>query len=1381
MNNVTKARVGASVDANVTANASNASNITWMVDGVSRPDGTRWFPRTGEVCPNASTDTMRLVSCTERGCRLETKFEEEWGTVCSAGWRNRNAPGLCRAFGFADGGVTVRDIGGGKGQVWLEDVSCLGSEGDVGDCAHPTWGETSDCGHGEDVGMCCFGGPEPTMTPKARIGPSKFARCPGVTGDDMRLVDCNREVCRLEVKHKDEWGTVCDNGFTFTSANTVCSILGFQDGGKFKQMCATEGARGACKPNKEGSGTIWLDHVVCYGYERDLEGCRRLPWGKHQTCTHEEDVGVCCKGTQGPPQTPSECKGGELDWDFKGKGFASTTGGPALTPLFGGKIDGMSGFKFEPGQGLGVDPSGCVGPEVYSIYIRAKFKEVTGWKDLFRSNGWKNYGLYINNNLMLSPADSGVECAEKIKPNVFYQYVMTRASDGTVSLYINGAMCASGKPAEEGGFDFRLNPHSMLFLTDNGQRDGAGVATHVRAFNRVLPDEEVAKICDCKLPVFGKACDRTLVINSYPQGTLFSSVRSGGEPGPGKGHSAARLNSPQAWSAASKTAGEWMQFDTGSVQTIVGVVMQGRADAKEWVTQFRAEVSPDGIQWVKVGCGRVFDANYDRHSKVKVKFQEPVFARFVKIMPVEWHVWPSMRAGALVCERMCEGGELDYDFQLTLTSRTRGPALDPFWGEGQYRVAPSAGGGIPKYMYEFMPGEGLLLNQRRCMKASSAWTLLMDVRLDDTVGYRRLLSSHGWGDYGLYVNKFLQLTPRNARMKCPELIRPKSFYKIVMTRSATGIVKLFINGDRCAMGSPPYLMHYDLHPNSTVLFRDDSGEDTGGAIKNLHMWNRDLNDTEVAQVCDCKLTSDGKPCDLTVVYNLPISKMKFTSTRNGDASGTGYGSGRLNSQKAWVPKTEAQGKEYLEMDLGTAQSVAGVVVQGRRDQPQWVTSFQVTASIDGIDWREVGCGMRFEGNGEQNARKKVRFTRPVHAQYLRIYPMSWHGAPAMRAGALLCEKPCIRGELDYRFKGGFASLSGGPSLDPAWGDGTFEGLGEDEHYEFGAGQGVVVDPSRCWTSGEKAYTVVMRIKLKTVTGYRALMTSNGWGKAGLYVKDGLLQLSPDGANSVCTLDPVNANVWTYVAMVREDSGKTILYVNGYPCAQGDVPFLDHYALSPMYVELLRDEFGRNSAGSISRLTMYDKGLDAQAVANECGCALPAIGEKCDTNVILNVVYASMSASSIFQGNKIGEEYGRGRLNSRGSWRAATAKAGAEYLQLDTGASQSLAGVATQGRRDDSEWVTSFRVKVSSDGSTWTDVECGRAFKGNVDRHTKHRALFRDPVQARYVRIYPMEWMSWPSMRAGALICERACSGGKLKYDLTTVGISADFPYSNLFS
>lgn len=205
-------------------------------------------------------------------------------------------------------------------------------------------------------------------------------------------------------------------------------------------------------------------------------------------------------------------------------------------------------------------------------------------------------------------------------------------------------------------------------------------------------------------------------------------------------------------------------------------------------------------------------------------------------------------------------------------------------------------------------------------------------------------------------------------------------------------------------------------------------------------------------------------------------------------------------------------------------------------------------------------------------------------------------------------------------------------------------------------------------------------------GTQALLTSHGWDKAGLYVQDGILTLKPDGANMRCDDDALQANKWTYVGMTRSNEGKITLFVNGYPCALNTVPFLDYYSLSPMAIEILRDEYGRNPTGGCSLITFYDRALDGVEVAKACECSLPPLADKksCPNHVALNVVYAQMRASSVYDDKSIGDGYGRGRLNSRSAWRPKT-NGKDQWLQMDSGETQTIAGVVTQGRRDTSEW------------------------------------------------------------------------------------------------
>ena len=46
----------------------------------------------------------------------------------------------------------------------------------------------------------------------------------------------------------------------------------------------------------QGSGSIFLDDVMCLGFEPSLIGCPASPIGTHN-CGHEEDAGVQCRAT----------------------------------------------------------------------------------------------------------------------------------------------------------------------------------------------------------------------------------------------------------------------------------------------------------------------------------------------------------------------------------------------------------------------------------------------------------------------------------------------------------------------------------------------------------------------------------------------------------------------------------------------------------------------------------------------------------------------------------------------------------------------------------------------------------------------------------------------------------------------------------------------------------------------------------------------------------------------------------------------------------------------------------------------------------------------------------------------------------------------------
>ena len=89
----------------------------------------------------------------------------------------------------------------------------------------------------------------------------------------------------------------------------------------------------------------------------------------------------------------------------------------------------------------------------------------------------------------------------------------------------------------------------------------------------------------------------------------------------------------------------------------------------------------------------------------------------------------------------------------------------------------------------------------------------------------------------------------------------------------------------------------------------------------------------------------------------------------------------------------------------------------------------------------------------------------------------------------------------------------------------------------------------------------------------------------------------------------------------------------------------------------------------------------------------------------------------------------------------------EYLELDLGSVLPLSTITTQGEGSNQEsaaWVTDYTVEVSTDGTTFVQVES--TFTGNTDKGTQVENELVDSVPAQYVRIYPQDWSGYPAMR-----------------------------------
>ena len=207
--------------------------------------------------------TVRLVGGSDpRAGRLEVHYNG-WGTVCKDYFTNAAATVVCYMLGYGRSGWYIGyHYGGGRGTIWMDNVQCNGTETNIADCSHSSWGH-HNCDHGEDVSVSCI----PDSTEAVAL----------VGGGNPR-------VGRLEVFHGTQWGTVCDDGFTDASARVVCYSLGFGHVGRKVDV----------NQYGVGDGRIWLNNVNCGGRTEQYIGeCSLEGWRNHN-CSHQQDVAVSC-------------------------------------------------------------------------------------------------------------------------------------------------------------------------------------------------------------------------------------------------------------------------------------------------------------------------------------------------------------------------------------------------------------------------------------------------------------------------------------------------------------------------------------------------------------------------------------------------------------------------------------------------------------------------------------------------------------------------------------------------------------------------------------------------------------------------------------------------------------------------------------------------------------------------------------------------------------------------------------------------------------------------------------------------------------------------------------------------------------------------------
>ena len=77
--------------------------------------------------------------------------------MCNDRWGTADAQVACRQLGYSANGATalsIFDVPDGTGQIWLDNVDCVGTESSLFNCSANSVGN-HNCIHFEDTGVAC--------------------------------------------------------------------------------------------------------------------------------------------------------------------------------------------------------------------------------------------------------------------------------------------------------------------------------------------------------------------------------------------------------------------------------------------------------------------------------------------------------------------------------------------------------------------------------------------------------------------------------------------------------------------------------------------------------------------------------------------------------------------------------------------------------------------------------------------------------------------------------------------------------------------------------------------------------------------------------------------------------------------------------------------------------------------------------------------------------------------------------------------------------------------------------------------------------------------------------------------------------------------------
>ena len=120
-------------------------------------------------------------------------------------------------------------------------------------------------------------------------------------------------------------------------------------------------------------------------------------------------------------------------------------------------------------------------------------------------------------------------------------------------------------------------------------------------------------------------------------------------------------------------------------------------------------------------------------------------------------------------------------------------------------------------------------------------------------------------------------------------------------------------------------------------------------LQNSKLWFGSLQNIDkvelfwLFQFAACRMNSVGVS-NSSIIYDQRFSAS--TSSSSNPAS-----DGRLKGGSAWIPNSNNNNSDHLQIDLGSVYVVCAVATQGNPSADDWTKTYKIETSLDNVNWQ----------------------------------------------------------------------------------------------------------------------------------------------------------------------------------------------------------------------------------------------------------------------------------------------------------------------------------------------------------------------------------------------------------------------------------------------